>query len=102
MTDEAAGSKARRRADQALLAAYHEARLAELLERIREGFKAYDAGELSAFELDDLIHQYKRAVRKLWVFCAVTGAQAQQAVRTLEFLREEGNEPDWWDLGAGR
>lgn len=37
--------KARRRADWALLVAYHEAKLAELLEHVREGFDLYDAGE---------------------------------------------------------
>jgi hypothetical protein len=36
-------------------------RLADLLERVRSGFAKYDAAEIDAFELDDLIHQYKRA-----------------------------------------
>ena len=28
-----------------------------------------DAGELDAFELDELIHRYKRSTRELWKFC---------------------------------
>jgi hypothetical protein len=46
MADRNTGAKARRRADQELLATYHEARL--------------------AFQLDDIIHQYKRATIELW------------------------------------
>lgn len=55
------GTRARRRADQALVATYHEARLADLLEHVREGFAEYDAGRVDAFQLDDIIQQYKRA-----------------------------------------
>jgi hypothetical protein len=58
--DPAKPSKAERQADVALVVGYHEARLADLLERVREGFDRYDAGELDAFELDELIHCYKR------------------------------------------
>jgi len=64
--EPAASSKAQRRAERALVGTYHEARLADLLERVRDGFVNYDAGELDAFELDDLIHRYKCATRELW------------------------------------
>jgi hypothetical protein len=90
-------SRAQRRADRALIAAYHEAQLANLLERVRAGFAAYDAGQLDAFGLDDIIHRYKRAASKLWSFCFGTGGQVEMAVRTLEWLRADGNEPDWWE-----
>lgn len=53
--DPAKPSKAERLADEALVVSYHEARLADLLERVREGFERYDSGELDAFELDELI-----------------------------------------------
>jgi hypothetical protein len=92
--------KARRRADQALLVAYHEARLAELLERLRAGFREYDAGRIDAFELDALVHRYSRSARELWKFCAVSGAQVETAVRTLEYWRERGEQPDWCRAGA--
>ena len=75
--DIATGSKARRQADFALVGSYYEAQLAELLERVREGFARYDAKELNAFDLDDVIHRYKRATRELWKFCGdATGSRA--------------------------
>jgi len=63
--DPAKPSKAERQADVALVISYHEARLADLLEQVQDGFGRYDAGELDAFELDELIHHYKRAARLL-------------------------------------
>jgi hypothetical protein len=92
--------KARRRADQALIAAYHEAKLAELLDHVREAFGEYDAGRLDAFELDKVIHQYHRAAQELWKFCVVSGTQLALAAGTLEWWRTEGEEPDWWEVAA--
>ena len=86
--DPARPSKAERQADVALVVSYHEARLADLLERVREGFDRYDAGELDAFELDELIHRYKRATRELWKFCGdVTGRSVHFIARTLEEMQ---------------
>jgi hypothetical protein len=93
-------TKARRRADVALVVSYHEARLADLLEHVRDGFGRYDAGELDAFELDDLIHRYKRAARQLWKLCGnVAGTQAGFVARTLEELQSRGESVDWWERG---
>ena len=97
-----AEEKARRRAAAGLVAAYHEARLAELLEHVREGFARYDAGELDAFDLDELIHRYKRSARELWKFCSGTGSQVEYTARTLERLSAEGDLPDWWAAGEPR
>jgi hypothetical protein len=95
-----AGSKAKRRADIALVGAYYEARLADLLERVREGFADHDAGELDAFDLDDLIHRYKRAARELWKFCgSVTGSRAGSIARMLEDMQERDERIDWWERG---
>jgi hypothetical protein len=96
MADQPSGGKRKRRADQALLATYHEAKLAELLEHVRSGFAEYDAGRINAFELDTLIHRYTRAARELWKFCSVSGAQIETAVRMLEWWQEQGTMPDWW------
>jgi hypothetical protein len=71
-----------------------------LLERVRDGFARLDAGEIDAFDLDDLIHRYKRSVRELWKFCGQTGSDWERAARTLEFWRDQGEEPDWWEAGA--
>ncbi|MGH2714688.1 MAG: hypothetical protein ACRDM7_12530 [Thermoleophilaceae bacterium] len=100
MEQSAARSKAQRRADFALVGTYYEAALAELLERVREGFSRYDVRELDAFELDDLIHRYKRATRELWKFCGnVTGSGAHFVARTLEELQARGETIDWWERG---
>jgi hypothetical protein len=81
--DPAKPSKAERQADVALVVSYHEARLVELLERVREGFGRYDSGELDAFELDELIHRYKKATRELWKFCGdIIGSSAHFVARS--------------------
>lgn len=93
-------SKAEREADVALVVGYHEARLADLLERVREGLDRYDSGELDAFELDELIHRYKRAARELWKFCGdITGRSAHSIARTLEEMQGRGETIDWWERG---
>ena len=102
MTGQGPATKAQRRADQATLIAYHEARLAELLEHVRSALVEYDAGKLDAFAVDGVIHRYTRAARALWKFCAVSGAQAETAVRTLEWWRGQGEAPDWWRTAEER
>ena len=95
-------TKAQRRADREAVGAYHEAQLAKLLERVRDGFERYDAGTIDAFELDDVIHHYKRAAQKLWSTCVGGGAQAERMARALEWQAARGEETDWWDLAAPR
>jgi hypothetical protein len=93
-------TKADRRVARAQIAAYHEAQLRSLLEHVRAGFGWLDAGEIDEFQLDDLIHHYKRSAAKLWRFCGSSGGQWLQAANTLAYLRDEGEEPDWWEQGA--
>jgi hypothetical protein len=100
--DGASGDKAKRRAARELIAAYHQEQLRALLERVREGFARLDSGEIDEFDLDDLIHRYKRAAVDLWKFCGSSGGQWLQAANTLAYLREQGEEPDWWDQSAPR
>lgn len=88
-------SKAERRAFRMAVGAYHEAELAKLIERVRDGLARHDAAELDAFELDELIHRYKRATQKLWSFC--TRSDATRTAGTIEWLGEEGELPDWWE-----
>lgn len=76
--------------------AYHEAELAKLIDHLREGLARYDAGEIDGFEFDELVHHYKRATQKLWGFCTGSGGQIVTAAKTLEWLREQGESPDWW------
>ena len=84
------------------VAAYHEAQLKGLVEHVRQGFARYDAGEIDAFELDDVIHHYKRAAQELWRFCVRGGVDLVRAARQLEREAAEGEETDWWEVGAPR
>jgi hypothetical protein len=62
-----------------------------------------DAGEIDAFELDDLIHRYKRSARELWKLCSSSGSGWERAAGNLKYLREQGEElPDWWAAGEPR
>ena len=94
--------KAARRAARELIAAYHKAELRALLEHVRAGFDPLDAGTIDEFELDDLIHHYKRSANELWKFCGSSGGQWLQAASALAYAREHGDEPDWWTIGAPR
>ena len=91
--------KAERRAARELIDAYHQEQLRGLLEHVRAGFVRLDASEIDEFDLDDVIHHYKRSATKLWKFCGLSGSQWLQAARMLEYLRERGEEPDWWEAG---
>jgi hypothetical protein len=85
-----------------LVGDHHEAEVARLLEHVRDGFARYDTGELDAFDLDDLIHRYKRSARELWKFCSVTGGHAVTVARLLEDTRLRDELPDWWEAGRSR
>ena len=100
MSDPGTRTKAQRRADRQTVGRYYEEQLATLLERIRAGFERYDAGELDAFELDDLIWKYKRATRELWKFCSnVTGVGTAFVAPTILELEADGDAIDWWERG---
>ncbi len=70
--DDQASERERRRAAREEIARYHKEQLRRLLERVREGLSRMDAGEIDPFELDDLVHRYKRSAQKLWSFCGQT------------------------------
>lgn len=79
--------KKRRRAAQELIGRYHDEQLRMLLERVRNGFQRLDAGDIDPFDLDDLIHHYKRSAQKLWSFCNSGGSGGEHAARALEWNR---------------
>lgn len=93
-------SKAERREAREFIAAYHQQQLRALLERVRDGFAQLDAGVIDEFELDDLIHRYKKSAAELWRFCGSTGGQWLRAASTLRYLQERDDEPDWWGASA--
>lgn len=95
--------RAERRVAREKIGRYHEAQLRLLLEYVRDALTRMDAGELDAFEVDELIHRYKQSARELWKFCGQTDRDNLFAARTLDYWRENGEEPpDWWDTGKPR
>lgn len=95
-------TKADRRLARTPVADYHQVQLRSLLAHVREGFARLDAGEIDEFALDELIHHYKRSAAELWKFCGSSGGQWLQAANSLRYLRDRGEEPDWWERGAPR
>jgi hypothetical protein len=89
-------SKAERRAAGEAVAAYHEAQLAELVRRVGEGIDRFRAGEVDAWEADEVLFQYSRAAKELWKFCNIPDPVS--AARVIA----EGTPDDWWERGAPR
>ena len=96
-SDRQTAEKAERQAARELVHTYHRTELRKLLDHVRAGFARLDSGDIDEFELDDLIHQYKKAAAKLWSFCGTSGNQWVQAANALRRLGDSG-EPtrDWW------
>ncbi len=65
----ARGHQGQRRADRALVAAYHEARLGELIECVAAEVDRFRAGEVDAYAVDEALHHYHLAAKQLWTFC---------------------------------
>lgn len=66
------------------------------------GSIAWTLGDLDAFELDDLIHHYKQATKRLWVFCEAGGGNWTSTAAALADVRARGAERDRWAEAAGR
>ena len=99
---ESPSEKAKRREARAMVGAYHQEQLGALLEHVREAFDRLDAREIDEFELDDLIHRYKRAATHLWTFCGTSGGQWLQAAAALTQMADRGEGRDWWAESARR
>jgi hypothetical protein len=89
-------SKSERRAAREAVADYHQAQLAELVQRVGEAVDRFRAGQLDAFEVDQVVFQYSRAAKELWKFC-----NAPDVEFTASLI---GDRPpvDWWERGAPR
>jgi hypothetical protein len=79
-----------------MIGTYHENQLRALLEHVRDGFARLDVGPIDALRPGRPDPPLKTSARELWKFCGSTGSDWQRAARTLEFLRDNGEEPDWW------
>jgi hypothetical protein len=88
--------KTDRRVARETVAAYHEEQLGELVRRVASVIDRFQAGELAAFEVDDMIFQYSRAAKELWKFCNMGQVEV-----TARIVRDEPP-GDWWDRGARR
>jgi hypothetical protein len=85
-----------RRIAQERIAAYHDARLAELIGHVEDAIGRFRDGELDAFETDHAIFQYSRAAKELWKFCNSTDAEFAAS------LIDDRKPIDWWQLGEPR
>lgn len=88
-------TKSERRAARGVVAAYHEAQLAELLRRVGETVDSFRAGELDTFDVEQVIFQYSRAVKERWKFCNLG-----EIVFTARATSEGDAPADWWERGA--
>ena len=89
-------AKSDRRAARETVATYHEEQLGELVRHVQLAVERFQAGEIDAFEVDEVIFQYSRAAKELWKFCNM--GHVEIAARIVR------DEPpgDWWDRGARR
>jgi hypothetical protein len=85
-----------RRAARESVAAYHEVQLAELLKHVGAAIDSFRAGQLAAFEVDQILCQYSRAAKELWKFCNL--GEVELTAKTVR----ERPPVDWWKLGAPR
>lgn len=86
--------KSDRRQAREAVAAYHEAKLAELLAHVAEAIDRFRSDELEAFDVDEVLFQYSRAAKELWKLCNIGNIQV--AAGQLH----EGTPIDWWERGA--
>lgn len=89
-------SKSERRAAQQAVARYHEARLADLVQRVGDAVDRFRAGELDAFDADQEILQYSRAAKGLWKFCNYPDVELTAGAI------EDQLPVDWWERGVPR
>jgi hypothetical protein len=89
-------TKPERRAAREKVAAFHEEQLGRLVERLADAIALYQAADLNAFDVDEVVFQYSRAAKELWKFCNLGNAEI--AARVID----EQPPTDWWNRGAPR
>jgi hypothetical protein len=88
--------KSERRVARSVVAEFHQAELGDLVARVGEAVDRYRAGELDAFEVDQVLFQYSRAAKELWKYCNYLHPEIAAAM-----IREQPPH-DWWERGAPR
>jgi len=86
--------KSERQAARDLVASYHEAQQADLVARVGEAIDRYRAGELNAFDVDQVLFQYSRAAKELWKFCNLASVDVAAA------MIPDDPAINWWEVGA--
>ena len=90
-------SNPERLAAREMVAAYlAEAQFAELVQRVGEAVDRFRAGEVDAFDADQVIFQYSRAAKELWKFCNLPDVEF-----TASLIADRAP-ADWWERGAPR
>jgi hypothetical protein len=96
-----AGHRTRRRAARETIAAYHQARLDELVSHVAAAVDRWREGSLDVYDVDEILHRYQRAARELWKFCWATGgSHVEWVADQLHRLVEDHEAIDWWERGA--
>jgi hypothetical protein len=85
------------------VATYHETCLRELLAHVADALDRYRAGDIDAFDVDEIIHHHHRGAAELWKFCSAGGgSHVRSAARLVEDNAASGEVIEWWDRGAPR
>ncbi|KRB73820.1 hypothetical protein ASE01_17530 [Nocardioides sp. Root190] len=82
-----------RRAAQEKVMSYHEAQLEVLVRRVAAEVDRFRAGEVDAFDVDQVIFQYSRAAKELWKFCNLDDVEFTAS------LVDDQRSRDWWQRG---
>lgn len=90
-------SEPERRVAREAVAAYHEAELVKLVDRVGEAIDGFRSGQLDAFEADQVLFQYSRAAKELWKFCDLGPVEL-----TASLIARDDPSVDWWDRGTPR
>ena len=98
------GTTAERRAARERVAAYHEARLADLIEYVATAIERYRAGEIDAYDVDETIHRYHQAARELWKFCwsGGSGTHIEITAHLLDQMAADSEPIKGWERVAQR
>jgi hypothetical protein len=96
-----ASDKTQRRAARERVSEYHENELAILIDHVEEALTLYRAGEIDVHDVDEIIHQYSKAARNLWVFCW-SGGGGSNVELVADILDRSGDEAGrgWWGEAA--
>ncbi|HVH94752.1 MAG TPA: hypothetical protein VM688_07530 [Nocardioidaceae bacterium] len=88
--------KSERRQARQTVAAYHEAKLSELVTHVAVEIDRFRDGDLDVFDVDRVLFQYSRAARELWKYCNLGNVEV-----TARYVLE-APAIDWWERGAPR